>query len=340
MAIKARPQTDDLIESLSQSPYRYGFYQALRLLEAAHPDKPKIGKSRLLKDDPIRIGQSPSLEFASSTLSSCEPAGDSSAALLMQNFFGVFGPNGPLPLHITEHAFQRLHHHHDPTFCRFVDMFHHRLGTLFYRIWADAEPAMDFNHAQEQSFAKYVGSFLGIGTSNMQSRDALPDLAKLHLSGQFSNGPRHAEGLLAILQHLFEIPVKITEFVGEWLPLPDDACCYLGAIDSVGSLGVDLVIGARVFECQNRFSLCFGPIDLIDFEAFLPHSSRIERLLACIRTYVGDQYSWEFRLILKKEEIPPLKLGQYGQLGWTSWLNSKTRDSDSKDFHFDPFSHR
>ncbi|MGV8763016.1 type VI secretion system baseplate subunit TssG, partial [Pseudomonas aeruginosa] len=57
---------------------------------------------------------------------------------LDQFFFGLTGPNGPLPLHLTEYARERQRNVNDATFKRFMDVFHHRLLTLFYRAWAEA----------------------------------------------------------------------------------------------------------------------------------------------------------------------------------------------------------
>ena len=47
--------------------------------------------------------------------------------------FGLFGPNGPLPVHMTEYARERIYHHQDTSLSAFADLFHHRLALLFYR---------------------------------------------------------------------------------------------------------------------------------------------------------------------------------------------------------------
>lgn len=67
-------------------------------------------------------------------------ASDEGPARLEQFFFGLGGPNGPLPLHLTEYMRERQRNHADPTSKRFLDVFHHRLLSLFYRAWAEARP--------------------------------------------------------------------------------------------------------------------------------------------------------------------------------------------------------
>ena len=54
-----------------------------------------------------------------------------------------------------------------------------------------------------------------------------------------------------------------------------------------------------------------------------PSSESSQRLAALVRAYVGDELAWEANLILKKEEVPPLKLGGSDRLGWTTWLTTR-----------------
>ena len=334
MATENWSSADGIAASLEERPYDVGFYQVMRMLEAAHPELPPFGKSRQAKDDPVRIAQAPSLEFAPSTLAFCDRSGP--VPRLGQFFFGLLGPNGPLPTHISEYAIDRERSHRDPTFTRFLDVFHHRLGMLFYRIWADAEPAADLGREDQRRFERFVASLLGIGSEALRGRDAQSDLSKLFLVGQFVNGPRHPEGLLAILAHMFEMPVALQEFRGDWLRLPREAVCRLGQTPDAGTLGVNLVLGSRVYECQHSFEIEFGPLSLHDFESLLPTSGRVQRLIAVLRNYLNDEFDWQYRLTLRKDEVPPLRLGQYGQLGWSTWLNAEQRAQDPRDFFHAP----
>ena len=97
--------------------------------------------------------------------------------------FGLLGPNGPLPLHITEYARERMRHAGDQTLSRFLDIFHHRFVTLFYRAWAQAQPHVNHDRPAEDRFASYVGAFVGLLPAAFRERDALPDLAKFFHAG-------------------------------------------------------------------------------------------------------------------------------------------------------------
>ena len=53
-----------------------------------------------------------------------------------------------------------------------------------------------------------------------------------------------------------------------------------------------------------------------------------------VRNFIGDELSWDVNLILKERDIPTLKLGENGRLGWTTWLSGKS--GDASDATFDP----
>jgi type VI secretion system protein ImpH len=322
----------NLLASLQEKPYKFGFYAALRQLECLYKNKPRIGYSVKPADDAVRFGQMPSLQFAPSTLASFAAKG-STVSKLKVFFFGVFGPNGPLPLHLTEFARSRIRHSKDDTFADFADLFHHRLLSLFYRAWANKEPTVQFDRPDKDRFAFYVGTLLGIGESSQQKRDVIPDYTKLHFAAHLGCHTRHASGLKSILSDYFQVPVQIEEFIGEWLNIPEDSYCYLDQNISTGQLGVSAVIGTRSWQCQHKFRIIIGPLSLQDFERYLPTGDRYESLAILVKNYIGYEYAWDVNLVLEKDDVPTVQPGQYGQLGWTSWLEVDKREVDSNDLY-------
>jgi len=312
------------------SPPHLDFYSALRRIEAAHPDRPRLGKSRLPKDDPIRLGQSPHLEFPNATLEKTEQ--DPNGRTWLKIYcFGLFGPNGPLPLHLTEYAFERIHHAKDPGFAAFCDLFHHRLISLFYRAWADKEPTVNYDRPEQDRFAFYLGCLAGYGMPSQQDFDAMPDTAKWHFTGHLGRLPRNAEGLEAIVSAFFGIPAKVEEFVGEWLPVPENDYCCLGQ----AVLG-NHVIGERSFQRASRFALWLGPLDYDSYKAFLPGGDPITTLAAIIQNWVGDALTCEAILILAASEVPSLRLDGNQRLGWDTWLFGQPVVCSKEDLKLDP----
>jgi len=259
-----------LLQQIEETPHAFDFYQAVRRLDCAHPDKPQTGHSSRLADDPIRFGQEASMAFAPATLQGLEtPRGK--PPRLIQRFLGLCGPQGPLPLHLTEYVRDRVRNHDDLTLLRFFDVFHHRMISFFYRAWARVRPTVSFDHPDYDRFSDYVGSLFGLGMRSLRRRDALPDLTKFHFAGLLSCQTKHAEGLLAILAGYFRLPVQIEEFVGQWIELPADCRCMMGLSSS--SLGVNTTVGSHVWDCQQKFRIILGPLSLDEYYRMLPGES-------------------------------------------------------------------
>lgn len=307
------------------------FFQVLRRLECLYRDRPGFGRSARPADDPVRLGQEPSLVFAPSTLAAYQPATDRSPPKLRGYFFGLFGPNGPLPLHLTEYAQQRKMNSHDAAFADFADLFHHRMISLLYRAWAAARPTVGSDRPGSDRFRTYVGAMFGLGLPGLRDLDELPDTAKLHFAGVLGMQSRPAEGLEILLKAYFRLPARVEEFRGGWMWLPSHSRLLLGIAEDTGTLGQSTVIGASVWGCQQRFRIVFGPLRLDDFRRMLPAQGSVPRLVSLVRNYLGDERDWDVQLVLQRGEVPALRLGEEGALGWTSWLSHRERSTDADD---------
>jgi len=333
MDTQSGPSADTLrfLRELEESPYRHDFFMALRRLESMYPEKPRFGKGARPVDEPVRLGQEPSMAFAPSALAGFKAGGKGQPHRLSEFFLGLFGPHGPLPLHLTEFARDRERNEDDPTFRAFADIFHHRMLMLFYRAWADAQPTASLDRETTRQIDTYVGSLFGIAAPEFRNRDTVPDNAKLHMAGRLVLQTRPAEGLLAVLEDFFKLSFRIVEYVGEWLRLSGKDWMRLGAIGSAGVLGKDTVIGSSVWNCQHRFRVICGPLRLADFKRLLPGQYSLRRLRDSVRGYVGFGIDWDLNLVLACEDVPQLSLGQAGELGWTSWLGERKTTADADD---------
>ncbi|HUR45215.1 MAG TPA: type VI secretion system baseplate subunit TssG [Candidatus Saccharimonadales bacterium] len=327
---------DPLMDKMVERPYAFDFFRAVRLLESQRPDLPRVGYSLSPGEDPVRFWQNPSMRFAPSSLDSVQPGGPDSAPRLAVNFFGLFGPNSPMPPHITEYVLERELHHHDPTITAFFNVFHHRLLSLFYRAWASSQKAVDFDRPAGQRFATYIGSLFGIGMEALQERDAVPDNAKLFFAGRLASQTRNTEGLEFILREYFHIPAEVQPFTGRWLQLPEDSRCQLGQSSDSGSLGVNTIAGSRFWDCQLSFRMRFGPMGLADYERMLPQGESFERLKYWVLNYCGEHFFWDVQLVLRADEVPSAQLGNSTRLGWTSWLKTKPFSKDADELILNP----
>jgi type VI secretion system protein ImpH len=283
------------------------------------------------------LGQEVSLTFETSTLSTFTRRKSGLTPLLKQRFLGLFGTNGPMPSHLTEYIRERIHYHRDHTLAGFADMFHHRMICLFYRAWANTEPTVSFDRPDSDRFSTYIGSLSGLGSYALRERDAMPDLAKSYYTGFLASQNKPAEGIRALLADYFRLTVSIEQFVGEWLDIQDSDLTRLGETPRTGELGCSVILGSRVWACQHKFRIRFGPLNLNEYLSLLPGGHRIDQLIAIIRNYIGDELSWDVNLVLTKAQVPSAQLGENTRLGWTSWLGERGTDQDAGDLKLNPF---
>jgi type VI secretion system protein ImpH len=330
------------MEALAADPCSRDFFHVLRRVECAHSNLPRIGSSRSPREDPVRLGQQPSLAFAPSTIAAADPGGGGRPPRLEVRFLGLLGPNGPMPLHLTEYARDRLRER-DRTLARFLDIFHHRLISLFYRAWARSRPTVSRDRCAEDWFSRFVASLVGIGTPGLQGRDHIPDDARLHHVGWLNMRTRPARGLRAILADYFGVPADVEQFVGHWVPLPQESRCRLsrgsgrlGCPPDAGVLGESVTLGERFWDRQMKFRVHLGPLSYADYQRFLPVGRSFAALVDWVRQYAGPWMAWDLRLVLRAAEVPALRLGVEGRLGWTTWLASARRERDADDLTLQP----
>lgn len=308
---------------VAADPHDFDFFQTLRRIDAVGPDRPRLGESSRPGLDPVRIGQQPELAFPPRPIAHVTEARGSSPARISTYFFGLFGPNGPLPLHLTEYARLRQRNAGDETLVRFADIFHHRMASLFFRAWAESEPTVSHDRPGQDRFALQLGALAGFGMASLHGRDAMPDLAKLHFTGRLASHTRNAEGLGAILSSFFEAPVEIREFAPKWVQLPRGSLCLLGSDPGTGTLGSTATAGARIKVYHHRFRIIIGPLGLALYERLLPGAAGLAKMAEIIRNYLGDELDWEVNLVLRREEVPAVRLGRSGRLGWTGWMGKR-----------------
>lgn len=335
MATGNGPGTDHLthLARLEASPERNHFFHALRVIEASYPDAPRLGDARRPREDKVRFGQVAELSFPPSSIATYTPPKDDQPGRLLNRFFGLFGPNGPLPLHLTEYARGRQRHHRDRTFLAFADMLTHRMVTLFYRAWRSGQPAPSFDRGKNDGIERKIAAIGGYHANALRAADDMPDLAKRHFAGLLAQGPRNAEGLVAILSSFFSAPVAIRQFIGTWLELEPGDRWSLGA--RVG-LGQTTSIGERVWTRGAKFRIVIGPLTLDDYKRMLPGEASFARLRSVVRNYVGDALDWDVNLILASAEVPPPRLGQTIQLGQTGWIGERRTSRDAADLFLNP----
>jgi len=312
---------------LAEAPHRADFYHTLRQVECLYPDRPRLGRARRPADEGIRLGQDPDLSFAPTPVAALETGGR--APRLLVRLFGLLGPNGPMPIHLTEYARERLRNAGDPTLCRFLDVFNHRFLSFLYQAWAQAQPHVNHDRPETDRFVVYVGAMIGVAPRTQRRRDALPDASKLFHAWALVRHVRNEEGVVAILRQYFRVPARLEQFVGHWMPLGPRERTYLAREGATLNRGA--VLGARIWDRQHKVRVRLGPLTLGQYEAFLPGGEMLRELVHWMRFYCSLELEWDVQLELERREVPVLALGCGRRLGWTTWLGHRRSERHADD---------
>lgn len=321
--------------TLDREPYRFDFFQAVRLLSRIAASREPVGRFSNPDDEVARFTAHPSVAFPASQVQSLERRDDGPSRMAV-NFMGLTGPLGVLPLPYSQLMLERLRAK-DTALRDFVDLFHHRIISLFYQAWEKYRFPIPYERGEMDLFSRHLLALLGLGTAGLEGRQEIPDDSLLFYSGLFSMHARSAAGLRQILMDYFEVPVAVEQFVGAWYPVEQESRCALGEDEEFsGQLGLGAVVGDEVWDQQSRVRLQLGPLTMEQYQDFLPGGDACRRLRAMAGFYLGDEFDVEVQLILRREEVPVCELKAEGapapRLGWTSWIRSAAEfDRDPAD---------
>lgn len=320
---------------LGEAAPQYDLFHLLRWLDALSGSRTMLGRASHPREEPVRLGQLPSLRFAPGMVASiASPQREAGPARVTIHGLGLFGPNGPLPLHLTEYAHEREQTFGDTTLPAFANIFHHRLITLFYRAWGDAQAVVDLDRPGPARIDGYVASLsghthhAGLDAHDSASQD-LPAHALYFHAGRWARQTRDPDGLAQVLSTDFGVPVRIEEYVVHWVHIDATARTTLNAMAPHARLGAGAVLGRAVRDAQSRFRIVLGPMPYNRYCAFLPDGKHARRLVRWVREYVGAEFAWDVRIELLPDEVPRQTLGGRHRLGLSAWLGRRTSGAPS-----------
>jgi type VI secretion system protein ImpH len=248
------------------------------------------------------------------------------------NFMGLIGPLGVLPLYYTELIQQRLMAR-DASAQVFLDIFHHRMLSLFYRAWQKHRFHIYYGRREFDRFSTHLLDLIGLGHKQLQDRQAVADDSLVSYAGLITQQPRSAVSLEGYLEDYFGVPVRVEQFIGAWYRLDVPSQTRFNDEERLSeSLGAGAVVGDEVWEPQARLRVVLGPLSLVRYLEFLPSGRAYRPLRALTRFFAGDEFDFELQLVLKRNDVPACELGVAGeaapQLGWVSWAKSNAMNRD------------
>jgi type VI secretion system protein ImpH len=275
---------------------------------------------------------------------------------MVVTFLGLTGASGVLPYHYTALLLRRVRLK-DQALRDFLDLFHHRLLSLFYRAWEKYRLPFAYERSRLASrgrkppeasladtppMAYAPGSpaegqdpataalycLVGMGTAGLRGRLAFDDEALLYYAGHFAHAPSSAVALECVLEDYFAMPVRIQQAHGQWLALDrEDQALMPSEVHPQGQnnqLGLDVVIGERVWDIQSKFRVRVGPLSYRQFRALMPNGDGLRPLCHLVRTYAGAELDFDVQAVLAPAEVPWCRLGSEAggaaYLGWNTWV--------------------
>lgn len=356
MPTAQRRHEPSVIQRLLDEPYRFEFFQAVRMLELWLKRNGVPHDSAVA--DYLRFNNSTSLSFPASELDALSPdpksiartAQDLLVALqndtlnhldLTPTFMGFLGSSGVLPSHYTESIAAHVIYEKDEGPRAFLDSFSNRTLALFYEAWCKYRLEFKYTIGKGDRFLPLLLSFAGLSHRSLRDKSSEDGLGLLdeslgYYATALSHRPASAAYLQRVLSEYFGVPISIEQFIGHWYEVPREQQTRLGEINT--TLGSEAMMGARVWQRDLRLRLMIGPLGRKNFDAFLPDGIAAKSLKKMLSMFTGLCLEYEIQLIFHRNEVQGTTLlsdSKCGRLGWDALLNPEAGMVDRADVRYE-----
>lgn len=358
---RASSAEPDSLDRILSRGCAYDFFQAVWLLERVSEGRVPVGERGPAGSEGFHFRPDLSIAFPASDVRRIERRTDRSGEtpyyLVEVTFMGLYGVSTPLPLHYAVEVLRSVDAPSAPpdvtgvpgvasgvdratpgaraTPLRdFLDIFHHRLISLFYRSWLKYRYDRAFGAPNRDAITDYLMWLVGCPRSYDRETLGLPPLELLRYAGVLTQHPRSAATLEGVLFDYWQgLPVAVQQCSGRWVAIAPADQNRIGAANS--RLGEDLTIGEEVYDLSGSFNITLGPMDWSTYLMFLPGEACSSETGCLVRLYCCDPLSFTLELSLKAGEAPPTRLsseGTAGRLGYTTWLRTADLPATSVTF--------
>lgn len=369
MSTPKRRRNPGVIQQLLDEPYRFEFFQAVRLLERwyskSNPENNPAMRAGDVLPSRLRFRNSLSLSFPPSEIAALtgvdkegvrhrtpHDALPSSHIDLLEKieitpaFFGLLGSQGALPLIYTETIADREYAQRDFAAREFLDMFTNRATALFYSAWKKYRLPFRSELGRTSHYMPPLLALAGLGNDALRDRltgekenaivDNSPEVFDESIAFYASvigHRPVSAVYLQQVLSDYFKVDVTIEQFVGKWFTLPAAQRTVFGGLNV--QLGATAMVGERIWQRDLRMCVRIGPLRKNEFSAFLPGGKKANALEKLLTLLIGVTLEYEVRLILRKDDVVTTALGHGSQLGLSTFMNTHPEQHDRDDARFE-----
>jgi type VI secretion system protein ImpH len=351
MHSKKRRIEPPVIERLFREPYRFDYFQAVRVLDTwlrrrgvpAQDVAPRF----------LRFENSTSLGFPASQLEAIgtEPrdiahdapalaaavaASTLQAIRVRPAFMGLLSGTGVLPTHYTERIAEHELHQKDAGPRAFLDTLSNRSLAQFYAAWKKYRLELHYEGDKEDGFLPLLLDLAGLGQpalrKHLRAREGgLRDETIGYFAAAIRQRPVSAVQIARVLSDYFGQPVEVEQFVGGWYAVPPPQQSTLG--NPSATLGRTALTGGRVWQRDLKLRLVVGPLDRAGFAAFLPGGTAAGALRTLLSLFTGLTLEYDIELVLRAADVSSVTLGDddAGRLGWNAYLVDAPQTQDRRD---------
>jgi type VI secretion system protein ImpH len=345
-----------VIEQFQEEPYRFEFFQTIRMLETWLKKNGVDHKNAIAEY--VRFKNRVSLSFPASeleavnfdyksedieaeeqlTLDNLLAEGELEQINITPAFMGFLGTNGALPIHYTQRVADQILYERDDSTKAFLDTFTTRAVNLFYEAWKKYRLDLKYDKTQHDEFLSLLLSIAGVGQESLKNRlndDRVFDESIAYFASAFRHRPVSSEMMERVLCDYFKVPIKVTQFIGGWYNVPENQQTRLS--DTGAVLGGGAMVGERVWQRDLCIRLTIGPMKHDVFQDFLPTKAVSHALKQVLTLFTGLAIEYEVELVLAKEDVSGVQIGGEGggaMLGWNSFVMTEAPEEDRNDVRY------
>lgn len=320
------PQAGALLPALLADAPQMNFFRFCELIELSAPHRPPLGTTDSPANEPVRFRSQGGLGFPGREIQSVERDGDFPARppVVRTTFLGLYGVDARMPSYFVDEIAQRRDG--AEPLAAFLDLFHHRIVTQFYRVARKYRYPVGFRPGGQDEVSRYLLGLLGLGFGEQDRVQQTVDPRKLlSMLGLASQRTRTAEGLAGVLRHAVpDAHVAVEEFHPVWVRL-----------DASGRmpLGENCVLGRGFYDRANAVRVVIMPQTRESVLDLMPGRSMHREVMALLCFYLGYAAHAHLEMQVRQALMPvPALNSDQVSLGCTTQLarRAKTDANDAE----------
>ncbi|MDI3377212.1 MULTISPECIES: type VI secretion system baseplate subunit TssG [Acinetobacter] len=315
-------QSTSVTENLFQTPKKFEFIQAIRLLRHVPF---RLNQRRWASH--FYFGTSLELGFPATEIEHLAQEND--RIELVNLIVGLTGTQGALPYTYTNKVKRSARPQRKETQA-FLGLFNHTLSAQYVDASLVHHLPLRYEIEEENHYLKILHALNGYIAEQHQQPELDEYFAEF--AGLMQGQNHTAYALSTMLRCIFKQQVKVQEFIREKFALNDAQKTSLGG-QNPSLLGVNTFCGDQVEQMDGKIEIQIGPLQRQDYLRFLPSGVHSQRLKQILQTWSNPTLLVDVRLILKHEDVQPFQLSSVHEqgLGQGAFLMSAASGQDRDD---------